>query len=328
MDLSTKYMGLCLKNPLMPSAGPLTGELDSLRRLEDAGAAAVVLPSLFEEQIDHEAALLDHHLTYGAESFSEALSYFPAPGEFRVGPDEYLELISRAKAALEIPVLASLNGVTDGGWVEYARLVENAGADGLELNLYYVAASPELSGRDVEERYLAVLRHVKQSVTIPVAVKIGPYFSSLANMACRLDGAGAAGLVLFNRFYQPDIDLETLEVVPNLQLSTPQELRLPLRWIAILHGRLHAGLAASTGVASAADALKLILVGGDAVQLCSVLLQRGPQELATILAGIEAWMTEREYESVSQMKGSMSQKSCPHPAAYERANYMKMLTSI
>jgi dihydroorotate dehydrogenase (fumarate) len=312
MDLSTTYLGLSLKNPLVPSAGPLTGELDSLRRLEDAGAAAVVLPSLFEEQIEHEAAL----------------HYFPASGEFRVGPEEYLELVSRARAALEIPVLASLNGVTDGGWVEYARLIENAGADGLELNLYYVAASPELSGRDVEERYLTVLKHVKSAVDIPVAVKLGPFFSSLANMACRLDGAGAAGLVLFNRFYQPDIDLETLEVVPNLLLSTPQEMRLPLRWIAILHGRLHASLAATTGVASAADALKLILVGADAVQLCSVLLRRGPQELATILAGMETWMAEKEYESVAQMKGSMSQKSCPHPAAYERANYMKVLTSV
>lgn len=327
MDLSTTYMGLKLKNPLVPSAGPLTARLDSLRELEDGGAGAVVLHSLFEEQITHEASELDHLTRQGAESFAESLTYFPAVQDYRLEPDDYLDHVRQAKAALDIPVIASLNGTTVGWWVEYARKLEQAGADALELNVYYVAADPDQHSPDVENRYVQILKAIKSQVRIPVALKLGPYFSALAGFAKRLDEAGAGGLVLFNRFYQPDINLDRLEVVPDLMLSTPFEMRLPLRWIAILHGRIRASLAGTTGIATGHDVLKMLMAGADITQMCSVLLRKGTRELSRIRGDVAAWMEEHEYESVEQMKGSMSQRACADPAAFERANYMKTLNS-
>jgi dihydroorotate dehydrogenase (fumarate) len=327
MDLTTTYMGVKLRNPLVPSSSPLTADVGSIRQLEDAGAAAVVLHSLFEEQITHEAAELEHHLAAGTESFAESLTYFPQADEFRLGPEEYLEHVAQAKKAVDIPVIASLNGVTVGGWTEHARMMEEAGADGLELNVYYIATDPGLTAQQVEDRYVEILRAVKQNVRIPVAMKLSPFFSATAAMARRLDQAGADALVLFNRFYQPDIDLEKLEVTPNLVLSTTHEMRLPLRWIAVLHGQVKASLAATTGVASGPDVIKLIMAGADVTQVCSVLLRKGVGELGVMLNDMQTWMKEHEYESVGQMKGSMSQKSVEDPAAFERANYMKALNS-
>lgn len=327
MDLTTTYMGLKLKNPLVPSASPLTAELDTLRKLEDAGAAAVVLPSIFEEQLVRDASELNEHLELGTESFAESLSYFPRVDDFKLGPEEYLAHVANAKQALDIPVIASLNGATVGGWIDYAKEIARAGADGLELNVYYVATDPALSALEVENRYVEILQAIKRSVDIPVAIKIGPFFTALAGMARRLDQAGADALVLFNRFYQPDIDLEQLEVVPDLELSTPFELRLPLRWVAILRGYLKASLAATSGIATGQDVLKLLMAGADVTQLCSVLLRNGVSQLTEILKDAEAWAVAHEYESVEQMKGSMSQKSVADPAAFERANYMKTLNS-
>jgi dihydroorotate dehydrogenase (fumarate) len=327
MDLSTTYMGLKLKNPLVPSAGPLTADVGRIRQLEDAGAAAVVLHSLFEEQIRHEADELAHLTTQGTESFAESLTYFPEVQEYRLGPEEYLEFIAAVKKAVSIPVIASLNGVTVGGWIDYVQKMAQAGADGLELNVYFVATDPALTSAKVEQVYMDILKAVKKTVKIPVAMKLSPFFSATTAMAKRLDQAGADALVLFNRFYQPDIDLEALEVVPNLVLSTPHEMRLPLRWIAVLYGQVQASLAATTGIASGLDALKMLMAGADAAQLCSVLLRKGPGELKVILDDLRTWMEEPEYASVAQMKGSMSQKSCRDPAAFERANYMKTLNS-
>lgn len=327
MDLSTTYMGLKLKNPLVAAAGPLTAEIGKIRELEDAGASAVVLHSLFEEQIRHEAEELDRHLTRGTESFAESLTYFPEPEEYKLGPEEYLEHVAKAKAAVHIPVIGSLNGVSVGGWIDYARKIESAGADALELNVYFVAADPDESGVAVENRYLEVLKAVKSAVKIPVAIKIGPFFSSLAWMARRFDQAGADALVLFNRFYQPDIDLENLEVVPNVVLSSPYELRLPLRWVAILFGKVKASLAAARGISTGQDVLKMVMAGADVTQVLSVLLRRGIGTLRQIETEMREWMQEHEYTSLRQMKGSMSQKSCADPAAFERANYMKSLQS-
>jgi dihydroorotate dehydrogenase (fumarate) len=327
MNLTTTYLGLDLKNPLVSGAGPLSKDIGTIRKLEDAGAAAVVLHSLFEEQLSYEAAELDHYLTHGTESFAEATTYFPDVGEYKLGPDEYLEHIRKAKQAVKIPIIASLNGVSTGGWIDHARLIEQAGADALELNVYFIPTDPRLSSDDVEQVYLNVLEAVKSKVRIPVAMKLSPFFSSMASMAQRLDKAGADGLVLFNRFYQPDIDLEALEVVPNVVLSTPHAMRLPLRWIAVLHGHVKASLAANSGIASAEDVIKMMMVGADVVQMCSALLRRGPGELSVILKAMQAWMDEKEYESIEQMKGSMSQRSCREPAAFERANYMKTLNS-
>lgn len=325
MDLSTTYMGLKLRSPLVPSAGPLTAAVGSIRGLEDAGAGAVVLHSLFEEQLSHEADALDHHLTSGAHSFAEALSYFPEVDEYRLGPDEYLELIAGAKQAVDIPVIASLNGVTPGGWTAYAEQFERAGANALELNVYYIATDLNMTAQDVENRYVDILNAVKSRVKIPVAMKLSPFFSATGAMAKRLDLAGADALVLFNRFYQPDIDLDELEVVPNLVLSSPHEMRLPLRWIAVLHGHIQASLAATSGVATGHDVLKLMMVGADIAQVCSVLLRKGDNHVRTMLNQMKTWMQEHEYESVEQMKGSMSQKSVADPSAFERANYMKAL---
>jgi dihydroorotate dehydrogenase (fumarate) len=327
MDLSTTYLGLKLKNPIVPSASPLSHTLDSMKRLEDAGAAAIVMYSLFEEQITHEAAELDHYLSYGTESFAESLTYFPEANEYNLGPEEYIELLHSAKGSLEIPVIGSLNGISTGGWIEYAKKIEEAGADALELNVYYIPTDPKLVSQDVEERYLEVLHAVKRTVKIPVAMKLSPHFSSMANMAQRLDNAGANGLVLFNRFYQPDIDLETLEVKPNVILSSPQALRLPLRWIAILYGRLKASLAATSGVHRAQDVVKLMMAGADVTMMCSALLKNGPQHVQQVLSELDQWMLEHEYTSVKQMKGSMSQKAVADPAAFERANYMKALNT-
>jgi len=328
MDLSTTYLGLKLKNPLVPSASPLSHTVDSMKQLEDAGAGAIVMYSLFEEQLTHEAAELDHYLSYGTESFAEALTYFPQASDYHLGPDEYLELIHKAKQSLGIPLIGSLNGISDGGWTSFARNIEEAGADALELNVYYIPTDPRLSAQAVEDRYLGVLKAVKSSVKIPLAMKLSPYFSSMANLAGKLDDAGANGLVLFNRFYQPDIDLDNLEITPQVSLSTQNAMRLPLRWIAILSGRVKASLAATSGIHTSPDVLKMLMAGADVTMLCSALLKHGPARIQEILRDMTQWMTDHEYVSVSQMKGSMSQKSVADPAAFERANYMKALNSF
>lgn len=327
MDLSTTYLGLKLKNPLVPSASPLSRTLDGMKRLEDAGASAIVMYSLFEEQIAHEAAELNHYLQYGTESFAEALTYFPESHEYNLGPDEYVELLGKAKKTLGIPVIGSLNGISTGGWISFARKIEQAGADALELNVYYIPTDPKLASQDVEDRYLEVLHAVRRTVKIPVAMKLSPFFSSFSNLAQRLESAGANGLVLFNRFYQPDIDLEALEVKPHVILSSPQSLRLPLRWIAILSGRVKMSLAATSGIHTASDVVKMLMAGADVTMLCSVLLHHGAGHLGTILKDLQQWMQDHEYLSVAQMKGSMSQRSVADPAAFERANYMRALTS-
>lgn len=326
VDLSTRYLGLALKHPIVASASPLTGSLDSLLRLQDAGIAAVVLPSLFEEQIEHDEMATHDLLLQGAELSPEAQGFFPQM-QYSTGPDKYLELVADAKKALSVPVIASLNGYTPGGWTGIARKLQEAGADAIELNVYFLAASVGDTSADVERRYVDLVASVARQVSVPVAVKIAPYFSAMANMAARLAAAGAAGLVLFNRFLQPDILLEELEVAPHLVLSTSDELRLALRWIAILRGRVGTSLAATGGAHTPDDVLKLLLAGADCVMLASSLLARGPAHVGTMVRGIEAWMTEREYSSVEQLKGSLSQQSCPDPDAFERANYMKALRS-
>jgi dihydroorotate dehydrogenase (fumarate) len=328
MDLTTTYLGLQLKNPLVPSPSPLTREIANLRRMEDAGAGAVVLYSLFEEEINAESHTLDRYLTEGTESFAEAWTYFPeAPSYKAIGPDAYLEHIFRAKQALGIPVIASLNGVSSGGWIRYAKQIEGAGADALELNIYYLPTSMDLTSAEVEQVYIDLVRDVSQSVSIPIAVKLSPYFSATANMIGRLTNAGARGFVLFNRFYQPDLDLENLEVVPNLNLSRSEEIRLPLRWIAILYGRLAADLALTTGVHTANDALKGIAAGANVVMTTSELLMHGIGRIGEILSEMEAWLYDHEYTSVSELRGSLSQVNVAAPAAFERANYMQIVRS-
>lgn len=328
MDLSTTYLGLELKNPLIAGASPLSRSLDSCRELEDAGAAAIVMYSLFQEQIEYDSVLHDHYMSYGAESYAESLSYMPHHVGFPRGPDEYLEHLSDVKQAVDIPVIASLNGTSVGGWVEHAKQMQDAGADGVELNVYYVAADPEITGKEVEDRHLEILEAVKKEVTIPVAMKLGPYFSALANFANRLDDAGVDGLVLFNRFYQPDIDLELLEIVSDLQFSAPHEMRLPLRWIAILDAQIEASLAATTGVYTSSDVLKLMMAGADAAMLCATLLRNGIPSIKTILSGMREWMEDHEYQSIRQMQGSMNQVTCPNSAAFERGNYMRELNEF
>jgi dihydroorotate dehydrogenase (fumarate) len=327
MDLSTRYMGMNLRSPLVPSASPLSDQIDGIRRMEDSGAAAVVLYSLFEEQITRESEALQQQLAYGTESFAEALTYLPEPGEFRVGPDEYLNHIRRAKEAVRIPIIASLNGSTIGGWVDYARKIQQAGADALELNVYYIETNMDRTALEVEQTYLDILKAVRLVVSIPVAIKLGAFFSNTANMAKKLDQAGANALVLFNRFYQPDIDLETLEVRPNVLLSTPQALRLPLRWIAILYDRIKANIAATSGIHTAHDVLKVLMAGADVAMLCSTLLRNGIGHLRTIETQMCEWMEEHDYESVHQLQGSMSQKYCADPNAFERAQYMRAVLS-
>ena len=327
VDLRTRYLGLELRHPIVASASPLTGSIDSLKRLQDAGVAAVVLPSLFEEQIEHEEMATHNLMLSGAELSPEASGFFPEMQHYRTGPSQYLDLISDAKKALSVPVIASLNGHTPGGWTSIARQFQQAGADAIELNVYFLAASIDDTSGEVEQRYVDLVESVTRQVGIPVAVKVAPYFSAMANMATRLTQAGAAGLVLFNRFLQPDIELEELEVAPHLVLSTSDELRLALRWIAILRGRIGASLAATGGAHTPDDVLKLLLAGADCVMLASSLLTKGPNHVGTMVRGVQAWMAEREYSSVEQMKGSLSQQSCPDPDAFERANYMKTLKS-
>lgn len=327
MSLTTNYLGLALKNPIVVSACPLSHNIDSIRRLEDAGASAVVMYSLFEEQITFDSFYIDYYLQRGTNSHAESLTYFPEMDQYNVWPDEYMNLIRRAKEAVDIPIIGSLNGVSTGGWTDYAGLIEDAGADALELNVYYVPTSVELSGHEVECIYLDLLSQVKASVSLPIAMKLSPFFSSTANMAKRLVEKGADGLVLFNRFYQPDLDLESLSVTPRLVLSNSNELRLPLRWVAILYGRLNADLAITSGVHTAEDVLKGLMAGAKVTMMASELLQNGVRRIKEILKDMEQWMDEREYASVSQMIGSISQQHCAEPAAFERANYMKTLDS-
>ena len=328
MDLTTTYLGLKLRTPLVISASPLSEDVENIKRMEGAGAAAVVLYSLVEEQLRHDRLELHERLESGTESFAEALSYFPEPEEFRLGPEEYLKHIAAAKKATHIPIIASLNGSSVGGWTEYARQIQAAGADALELNIYSIPTDMDLSGEVVEDTYINILRAVKSEVTIPVAVKLSPFFSNFANMARRFEQAGANGLVLFNRFYQPDIELESLEVKPNILLSTPMAMRLPMRWIALLHGRLNASLAATSGIHRAADALKMLMVGADVTMLCSTIIRHGFPQIAMIESEMTQWLEDHDYESISQLKGSLSQKNCEEPAAFERAQYMKALTSF
>lgn len=327
MDLSTTYLGLDLKNPLVPSASPLSRDIGSLRQLEDAGASAVVMYSLFEEEVRLESEMLNEYLTQGTESYAEALSYFPEAGAYRNGGEQYLDHIRQAKAALDIPVIGSLNGTSAGGWVRYAREIEQAGADALELNMYYLPTDPDVSGLEVESSYAQLLRAVAGSVEIPVAVKLSPFFSSIPHIVKQMGEAGAQGAVLFNRFYQPDLDIETLEIVPDLVLSDRDELRLPLRWIAILYGRVPIDLALTTGVHTAEDAIKGVMAGAAVTMMASELLQRGPRRLGEIEAEMRRWMEDMEYESIRQMRGSLSQINSAEPSAFERANYMRVLAS-
>jgi dihydroorotate dehydrogenase (fumarate) len=325
MNLTTRYLGFKLRTPLVPSASPLSEKIDNIKRMEDAGAPAVVFHSLFEEQVRSDRHELQYYLDQGTESYAESLTYFPDRAEFKVGPEAYLEHIAQAKAAVDIPIIGSLNGSTFGGWMTYARQIEQAGADALELNIYSIPTDPELSGEEIETRYLAILASIKAQVKIPVAVKLSPFFTNFAQFARRADRNGANALVLFNRFYQPDIELETLEISPNVLLSTPMAMRLPMRWIAMLYGRIGANLAATSGIHRASDALKMLMAGADVTMLCSILLRRGIDHIRVIEREMRDWMEEHEYESVEQLKGSMSQKNCADPSAFERAQYMRAL---
>ena len=325
VNLKTTYLGLELKNPLIAASSPLSEKTDTIRRLEESGAAAIVMHSVFEEQLAEEAFAIQTHLEAGTESYAEALSYFPEPDEFHVGPEEYLQHIREAKKAVSIPVIASLNGSTVGGWIDFSRQIETAGADAIECNVFYLPTDPDENSQLIESRYLDVIKTVKAHVSIPVSIKLGPYFTNIARIAEGLAYAGADGLVLFNRFYQPDIDLEKLEVKPDLQLSTSYESRLALRWIALLYGRFQTDLSATGGIHTGLDAVKMIMAGAHSVQLCSVLLKNGPDFLKEILLQMASWMEAKEYRSIEQMRGSLSQRHCPAPSAFERANYMKAL---
>jgi dihydroorotate dehydrogenase (fumarate) len=325
MDLTTRYLGLKLRNPLIAGAGPLTGEIDNIRRLEDLGAAAVVLPSIFEEQIEYEQQVIERLIAAGIDSYGEALTYFPAQAAYAMNPGRGVALVRRAVEAVDIPIVASLNAVTDRGWIDYARQIEAAGASAIELNIYFIPSDPGLSPREVEQRYIDILKAVKRTVRLPLAIKIGPYFSAVGHMTRRLDQAGADGLVLFNRFYEPDIDLTRLALVSDLELSTPYEIRLPLLWIGVLSGRLKASLAASTGVDSADEVVKYLLAGADAVMTTSSLLRHGLGHIKELLNGIEAWLAARDLESLEPIRGRMSHRNIADPAAFERANYIKTL---
>jgi dihydroorotate dehydrogenase (fumarate) len=325
VDLSTTYLGLKLKNPMVVAACPLTAQMDILQRLDEANAAAVVLPSLFEEQIMHDEEAMAEVHQFGTESFAESLSYFPEQDDYRTGPEAYLKTLEDAKNALSVPVIGSLNGTSEGGWVRYAKLMEEAGADAIELNIYLIAADLEMTADQVEQRYLDLIRVVKDAVSVPLAVKVGPYFSSMGHMALRMVEAGADGLVLFNRFLQPDIHIDDLETKPKLVLSTDFEMLLPLRWIAILSGHVDASLALTSGLNSSPGLIKAILAGADVAQVASMLYKDGVHRIQAILDEMTEWMEEKDYESVEQMKGSMSQENCPDPSAFERGNYMKAL---
>jgi dihydroorotate dehydrogenase (fumarate) len=325
VDLSTTYLGLELKHPVVPSASPLSRDVGTIKAMEEAGAAAIVMHSIFEEQIEVEQETLHHFLEQGTEQYAEALTYYPPMPEYKVGPEEYLENIRRAKEAVDIPIIGSLNGMSRGGWIDYARQIEQAGADAIELNVYFLAANPKSDAGEIEDLYIDILAAVKKNVHIPVALKLSPFFTAMANFARRADAAGADGLVLFNRFYQPDIDLEELEVEPNLVLSTRDEMRLPLRWIAILYGRVNASLALTSGIHKPKDVLKAVMAGSDVAHVCSALLKHGLGRIGKLVAGVELWMEEHEYESIRQMRGSLSQQAVAEPAAYERANYIRIL---
>jgi dihydroorotate dehydrogenase (fumarate) len=325
MQLQTTYLGLKLKNPVLPGASPLVDLLDNVRRLEDAGAAAIVMHSLFEEQITNEQLSEFYHTENPAESYSEATSYFPQMEDYALGPDRYLEQIRKIKSMVDIPVIGSLNGTSLGGWTEQAKLIEQAGADALELNVYYIATDPDEPGTSVENRTLQILQAVKDAVSVPVAVKLSPYFSSPGHFAKQLDAMGAAGLVLFNRFYQPDIDIEELEASPRLELSNSTELRLRLRWAAILHGRIKADIAVGGGIHTVEDIIKAIMCGATVTQVVSSLLKYGPSHIGSLVQGLRHWLEDHEYESVDQMRGSMSLRHCPDPSAFERANYLRVL---
>lgn len=325
MDLSTQYLGLNLKNPIVPSASPMSRTVGSVRLMEDYGASAVVLFSIFEEQIRHETKELYHHLTYHAESYAEATSYFPEAHEYHSGPEEYLNHIRKLKEAVSIPIIGSINGVTDGGWVEYAKLIQQAGADALELNVYYIPTDPNMSSDDIEQTYLDIVKDVRNQVTIPIAVKLSPFFTSLSNVAKRLDNIGVNGLVLFNRFYQPDINLDTLNIEPGVVLSSSNSLRLPLRWVGILYKKIKADIAATTGVHHGDDVIKLIMAGANVTMMCSALLRHGPRKIREVLTEVQQWMVEHEYSSINDMRGSMSHQNVADPSSFERANYMKAL---
>ncbi len=328
MDLTTNYLGMKLRTPLVAAASPLSEEIDNIKRMEDAGAAAVVLYSLFEEQLRQDRIELNQSLEQGTFSSPEALTYFPEPEEFKLGPEEYLKHITTAKRAVNIPIIASINGSSVGGWTQYAKLVQQAGADAIELNIYNIPTNMNQSAAELEADYLEILRSVKAEVTIPVSLKLSPFFTNFANVARKFDLAGADGLVLFNRFYQPDIELESLEIKPNILLSTPMAARLPLRWIAILFGRVSADLAATSGIHRATDAVKMLMAGADVTMLCSVLIRHGIPQIKTIERDMATWLQEHDYESVTQLKGSLSQKNCPAPGEFERAQYLRALSSF
>ncbi len=327
MDITTTYLGLKLKSPIVPSAGPLSEKVSNIREMEDAGAGAVVLYSIFEEQIEHEQLELHHHTSAHAESFAEATSYLPEPFDYKLGPDEYLNHIRKTKEAVNIPVIASLNGKSMGGWTDYAKKIEQAGADALELNIYLLSADAKKSSGEIEKTYIEIVKSVKNTVKIPIAVKMHPFFSSVSNISAQFSNAGADGLVMFNRFYQPDINLETLDVEPNVILSTPMEMRLPLRWIAMMYGKINADLAATTGIYTAEDVLKMVMAGAKVTQMLSSLLKFGVGHIADVITNLKNWMEENEYESIEQMRGSMSYMNIDDPSKFERANYMKVLHS-
>jgi dihydroorotate dehydrogenase (fumarate) len=326
-DLTTTYLGLTLKNPIVASASPLSKKIDSAKKLDEAGVSAIVMYSLFEEQIIHESLELDHFLTRGTDSFAEAMTYLPDSGSYATGPGKYLDHLNAVKKAVSVPVIGSLNGVSKGGWTKYARHIQDAGADALELNLYYVASDPDLTAVELEDAYAELVAEVKGSITIPLAVKLSPFFTSIPNVCKKLADAGADGLVLFNRFYQPDFDLDELDVVHTLHLSDSTDLNLPLRWISILYGKIKADLALTSGVHTAQDVIKSMMAGAQVTMLASELLANGYKRVPEVLSVMEAWMQEREYASVKQMQGSMSQQAVREPAAFERANYMKVLGS-
>jgi dihydroorotate dehydrogenase (fumarate) len=326
-DLSTTYLGLKLKNPLVASASPLSEKVETVQKLEEAGISAVVMYSLFEEQIIHESLELDHFLFTGSEISPEFNAFYPQSGHYTLKPDAYIEQLAKLKQAVRIPIIGSLNGVSTGGWIKYAQKIESAGADALELNLYYIPTDPELTAVQIEDNYVTLVRNIRKSIKIPIAVKISPFFTALPHMAKQLVEAGASGLVLFNRFYQPDFDLEALDVVPRLVLSNSNEMRLPLRWIALLHGRVQADFALTTGIHTSEDVVKAVMAGANVTMLASLLLEKGISCIPELLTGFNKWLDDHEYESVKQMRGSLSQRSVKEPAALERANYMKVLSS-
>ena len=334
VDLTTNYLGLTLKNPLVASASPLSQKIETVRQLEDAGVSAVVMYSLFEEQIIADSLRLHRDLSQGTDSFAEAMTYLPDLTaysdlrQYNIGPEVYVENLYNLKRAVEIPVIGSLNGITNGGWIEYAHKIQEAGADALELNIYNLPTDPEMTSSALEERYIDLVRSIRANIKIPIAVKLSPFFTALPNFAKRLTEAGVNGLVLFNRFYQPDFDLDELEVVPRLMLSSSQELRLPLRWIAILYGRIPVDFALTSGIHTPEDIIKATMAGASACMMTSTLLKYGIGHAAELLAGIQSWMEVNEYESIAQMKGSMSQQAVAEPAAFERANYIKVLSSF